>query len=85
LSDLNSENIIRIYDCIFGGYLNTGLANHNVMNSYKMIIDATVTFFFKIKSELLPTPSRPLYTFNARDVAKVIQGIMQVNYWINKF
>lgn len=55
------------------------------MNSYKMIIDATVTFFFKIKDELLPTPSRPLYTFNARDVAKVIQGIMQVNYWINTF
>ena len=32
-------------------------------------------FFLKVKSELLPTPSKSHYTFNMRDISKVFQGM----------
>lgn len=38
---------------------------------------ATVDVFNAIAAELLPTPSKSHYLFNTRDLAKVIQGVMQ--------
>lgn len=43
------------------------------------VVDATSSLYEKISSDLLPTPAKPHYTFNLRDFAKVIQGVMMVN------
>ena len=37
------------------------------------MVDATIELYNVIGKELLPTPSKPHYTFNLRDVASVIQ------------
>ena len=42
------------------------------------LVDATVLAYSTLTKELLPTPAKSHYTFNLRDVAKVFQGIMQV-------
>mmetsp|Transcript_24429 Transcript_24429/g.96934 ORF Transcript_24429/g.96934 Transcript_24429/m.96934 type:complete len:2723 (+) Transcript_24429:2309-10477(+) len=40
------------------------------------IVHATIDIFNKIIAKLLPTPSKPHYTFNLRDLAKVFQGVL---------
>ena len=38
------------------------------------MVDATIELYNVIGKELLPTPSKPHYTFNLRDVASVLHG-----------
>ena len=39
------------------------------------IVSTVVNVFNKVRVELLPTPSKSHYTFNLRDIWKVVQGI----------
>lgn len=41
------------------------------------LVLGTVELYNSIRSELLPTPSKSHYTFNLRDLSKVVQGIMR--------
>merc|ERR1719230_1447367 len=38
----------------------------------------TIELYNRCGDELLPTPTRPHYTFNLRDVSKVFQGLLMV-------
>ena len=38
------------------------------------LVSATLEVYGKVAREMLPTPSRPHYTFNLRDISKVIQA-----------
>lgn len=42
-------------------------------------MSATVRLYNLIRAELLPTPSRSHYTFNLRDLSKVVQGVMRAD------
>ena len=43
------------------------------------VVDSTIEIYNSIREQLLPTPSKPHYTFNLRDVARVIQGVMRAD------
>jgi dynein heavy chain len=43
------------------------------------VVDATLDIYNTICSELLPTPVKPHYTFNLRDLAKVFQGCLMTS------
>jgi dynein heavy chain len=43
------------------------------------LAQATLLLFKAIQEIFLPTPTKPLYLFNLRDMSKVIQGLYQVN------
>lgn len=40
----------------------------------KQVVAATLDVYARCQRELLPTPTKSHYTFNLRDVAKVVQG-----------
>ncbi|KAJ1636953.1 hypothetical protein T492DRAFT_353499 [Pavlovales sp. CCMP2436] len=43
------------------------------------MVAATIDVYFTIVSELLPTPAKPHYTFNLRDIASVMQGCLSAD------
>lgn len=43
------------------------------------VVESTIDMYNQIRTQLLPTPSKPHYTFNLRDVARVIQGVMRAD------
>lgn len=40
------------------------------------LVDATISMYMTITSQLLPTPAKSHYTFNLRDLSKVFQGML---------
>ena len=44
----------------------------------KRVVNASVELYIRVCRELLPIPSKPHYTFNLRDLSKVVQGILQL-------
>jgi dynein heavy chain len=40
------------------------------------LVDATIQLHKRLLGELLPTPAKPHYVFNLRDISKVFQGIV---------
>lgn len=43
------------------------------------VIKASVDIYQKAICDFLPTPSKCHYTFNLRDLSKVVQGMLQIN------
>lgn len=43
------------------------------------LVLATVQLYNAIRTELLPTPNKSHYTFNLRDMGKVVQGLMRAD------
>ncbi|CAE7499104.1 DNAH6, partial [Symbiodinium sp. CCMP2456] len=72
----SEEAMSTIFGSIISGFLQRfksevqGLANASVQS--------TIEMYNKCGDELLPTPTRPHYTFNLRDVSKVFQGLLMV-------
>lgn len=64
---------------IFGSMLTSKLSDFE--DALKPLADelttASITLYSEISEQLLPTPSKSHYLFNMRDLAKIIQGVMQ--------
>lgn len=50
-----------------------------VLVDFTQLVSGTVELYNSIRTELLPTPSKSHYTFNLRDMSKVVQGIMRAD------
>merc|ERR1719160_349894 len=77
MTALSTEAMNRILSSILGGWL--GEVKPDLKPLAAPIIHATVEMFFKITNDLLPTPVKCHYTFNLRDPAKMVQGMLMVN------
>lgn len=53
--------------------------NESVQGVTDALVSATVELYNNIRAELLPTPSKSHYTFNLRDLSKVVQGVMRAD------
>lgn len=65
---------------IFSTLLNSRMAEFadDVRPLGDPIVAASVEVYKVVCRELLPTPSKSHYLFNTRDLAKIVQGVMQV-------
>lgn len=42
------------------------------------VVDATLDVYRVVMSQLLPTPTKSHYTFNLRDISRVMQGFLML-------
>merc|ERR550532_3172192 len=77
MPSLSEEAMNRIFANIMGGWL--GCVRPELEALAQPIIKATVNMFFQISQDLLPTPVKCHYTFNLRDPAKMVQGVLMVD------
>eukprot|EP00002_Diphylleia_rotans_P007300 TRINITY_DN1682_c0_g1_i3.p1 TRINITY_DN1682_c0_g1~~TRINITY_DN1682_c0_g1_i3.p1 ORF type:complete len:1955 (-),score=398.96 TRINITY_DN1682_c0_g1_i3:368-6232(-) len=72
-----NEDVMKlIYTSIFEGFLDA--FPETIKMLAKSVIEISVEVYLRIARDLLPTPAKSHYTFNLRDLAKVIQGMMMV-------
>merc|ERR1719502_2468599 len=45
----------------------------------ELITGSTIQLYQRVAAKFLPTPTRPIYLFNLRDVGKVFEGVLQIN------
>ena len=69
--------LARIFSSILDGFLRANNYSEGPLGCMSPIIDSTIEVYQKISEELRATPAKFHYTFNLRDVSKVIQGILQ--------
>ncbi|CAG9466771.1 unnamed protein product [Pedinophyceae sp. YPF-701] len=73
---MSDESCCRIFNTILGTFLESKLSP-KLAEKASSIVDATVEMYNTIRKELLPTPTRSHYTFNLRDMSRVVQGVMR--------
>nr|KAI8731301.1 Dynein heavy chain 6; axonemal [Biomphalaria glabrata] len=53
--------------------------SRNARTLAEPIVNSAVELYFRMSSDLLPTPAKSHYVFNLRDLSKVVQGILQAD------
>ncbi|KAJ3091162.1 Dynein heavy chain 7, axonemal [Quaeritorhiza haematococci] len=76
IAAFDDSTLNRIYETILNWHLNAKSFDKSVRSMAKNIIDATRHIYRSAMANLLPTPKKSHYTFNLRDFARVIQGIL---------
>ena len=66
----------QIFEHILASSMQTRGLKQAFVEMSSAIVAATVGAYNVVKAEMLPTPVKSHYTFNLRDVARVVQGIM---------
>eukprot|EP00929_Paragymnodinium_shiwhaense_P038463 TRINITY_DN20312_c0_g2_i5.p1 TRINITY_DN20312_c0_g2~~TRINITY_DN20312_c0_g2_i5.p1 ORF type:complete len:4212 (-),score=1387.32 TRINITY_DN20312_c0_g2_i5:193-12828(-) len=77
MPSLSESAMNRILSSILGGWLGSVQPTLRPLSS--SLVKAAVDIFFRISEDLLPTPLKCHYTFNLRDPAKMIQGMMMIS------
>ena len=75
VSQPSQPTMQKIFVTIMNGFLADFATD--IRSMAKPVVDASVEVFERICRELLPTPAKSHYTFNLRDLSKVIQGVLQ--------
>ena len=77
LPPASNEALKTIFESILNGFLSQKFLPE-VQKMTAKIVQCTIEIYDRIAQDLRPTPAKSHYTFNLRDVAKVVQGMMMV-------
>jgi len=72
----SEEAMVTIFGSIINGFLQKFKSETQSLGNAS--VQGTIEIYNKCGDELLPTPTRPHYTFNLRDLSKVFQGLLMV-------
>ncbi|KAI9349443.1 dynein heavy chain and region D6 of dynein motor-domain-containing protein [Zopfochytrium polystomum] len=72
--EMDDDSLQRIFTTILGGFLQR--FPPEISAKTDPLIKASIHIYNTIRAELLPTPAKSHYTFNLRDMAKVVQGVL---------
>ncbi|GFH19491.1 uncharacterized protein HaLaN_16445, partial [Haematococcus lacustris] len=75
-TEMSDSSISRIFTTILGAFFKKSFGE-SIQSSCEHVVAATVDCYNAIRAALLPTPSKSHYTFNLRDLSKVVQGCMR--------
>jgi dynein heavy chain len=76
LTPFSESSMSRIFTTLLDWFLKN--ISGTPANMGSQIVKGTLEVFKTVSIELLPTPSKSHYTFNLRDIAKVIQGMFSL-------
>lgn len=76
VTDLSEQSMKTIFSSILEGFLS--VFSSECQEVVEAMVDGSIELYGRMKGEMLPTPSKSHYTFNLRDLSKVVQGITQV-------
>ncbi|KAL0216159.1 hypothetical protein P9112_008343 [Eukaryota sp. TZLM1-RC] len=74
-----SEAVLgRIFGCLLSGYLEAKNFKKEIIDMSRNTVHASIDIYNLVLSQMRPTPSKSHYTFNLRDLSKVIQGVTMI-------
>ena len=76
MPETSFSSLLQIFGAVLNGFLMTFKPDVQLLATG--IVTATIDIYHEVVGQLLPTPARPHYTFNLRDVSKVFQGLLMV-------
>lgn len=76
-TELSDDSLKRIFGTILEAFFTRKGFNPAVLGATQQLVASTVQLYNSIREEMLPTPAKSHYTFNLRDLSKVVQGLMR--------
>ena len=77
-TEMADKSLFLIFSTILNATL-TNAFNSDIQSCSEGIVNGTIEIYNTIRQELLPTPTKSHYTFNLRDLSKVIQGVLRAD------
>lgn len=78
IPDLSANSMRLIFTAILKGFLELNPGSGLYVHA-EPVIQASVDIYLKTINDFLPTPAKSHYTFNLRDLSKVVQGMLMIN------
>ncbi|RYG69725.1 hypothetical protein EON64_02000, partial [archaeon] len=75
--DMSDDSLCLIFTTILTNFLS--IFEGGVQEVAQGLVKATVAVYNTILDELRPTPAKPHYTFNMRDISKTFQGLLMID------
>ncbi|CBZ51589.1 Dynein heavy chain family protein, related [Neospora caninum Liverpool] len=76
LCEPDNLSIQKMFLSILTGYFEAEGVKADISFAAKSLVDATIELYTQVRETFLPTPPRPVYGFNFRNVKKLFQGVL---------
>jgi len=78
VDEFDDATLTRIFNTIVDHSFNSYDYSADVRETAHCVVQATLQTYQAVMKNLLPTPAKSHYTFNLRDFARVVQGVLMV-------
>eukprot|EP00105_Crassostrea_gigas_P038198 XP_019922346.1 PREDICTED: dynein heavy chain 6, axonemal [Crassostrea gigas] len=75
----STRSLQHIYQVQLGRFFQEGEFATEVTELQLPLVSAAIAVYYRMCGSMLPTPAKSHYTFNLRDLSKVIQGLLQAH------
>ncbi|KAL4237693.1 Dynein heavy chain 14 [Mactra antiquata] len=75
----STRSLQHIYQVQLGRFLQDGDFAQEVTECLSALVNVSISLYYCMCRNMLPTPAKSHYTFNVRDLSKVVQGMLQAH------